>query len=51
MLLAYLRVLLIHLSRLYTGQFGDEDARDGCLLLKRFNTLIAEHFAQTRDFP
>lgn len=48
MLLAYLRILLIYLSRLYTEQFTTDllANRD---LLKKFKTLIGEKFEETHD--
>ncbi len=48
MLLAYLRVLLIYLSRLYNEQFC-EDVPEGKLLLKKFQTLINEQYKELHD--
>jgi AraC family transcriptional activator of pobA len=49
MLLAYLRVLLIYISRLYTTQFAHDDGFDNRELLKRFKALVADNFAQWHD--
>lgn len=49
MLLAYLRVLLIYLSRLYTEQFQNEELLNGRLLLKKFLALIEKHYSQLHD--
>jgi AraC family transcriptional activator of pobA len=48
MLLAYLRVLLIYLSRLYTEQFS-EDVPEGKMLLKKFHALIDEQYKELHD--
>jgi AraC-like DNA-binding protein len=49
MLLAYLRVLLIYISRLYTAQFTRDDRLADGELLKKFKALITENFAQSHD--
>ena len=49
MLLAYLQVLLIHLSRLYTEQFADRGTSPERELLTRFYELITENFAYMHD--
>lgn len=49
MLLAYLRVLLIHVSRLYNAQFTAADTSPDRQLFDRFKTLVSEHFAQWHD--
>ena len=48
MLLAYLRVLLIYLSRLYMEQFS-EDVPEGKVLLKKFQALIEEQYKELHD--
>jgi AraC family transcriptional regulator, transcriptional activator of pobA len=49
MLLAYLRVLLIYISRLYTARFTHDDSPADRDLLKKFKTLITENFTQSHD--
>lgn len=49
MLLAYLRVLLIYLSRLYIEQYEGGDKITGRLLLKRFLALIEENYLELHD--
>jgi hypothetical protein len=49
MLLAYLQVLLIHLSRLYTEQFADRGTSPERELLTRFYELITDNFAHMHD--
>lgn len=49
MLLAYLRVLLIYISRLYTTQFADADILTNRDLLKRFKILVTENFMQLHE--
>ncbi|MEP6611818.1 MAG: AraC family transcriptional regulator [Mucilaginibacter sp.] len=49
MLLAYLRVLLIYLSRLYNEQFRNEEPSADRMLLKRFRQLIDEQYAELHD--
>ncbi len=49
MLLAYLRILLIYLSRLYNEQFKGEELSGDRLILKKFKTLIDEQFAEVHD--
>ncbi|MBC6611153.1 helix-turn-helix transcriptional regulator [Hymenobacter sp. BT507] len=49
MLLAYLNVLLVYLSRLYTAQYHPLDAADGAVLLGKFRTRIEESFTQHHD--
>jgi len=49
MLLGYLRVLLIYLSRLYNEQFKNEEPSADRLLLKNFRQLIDEHYTELHD--
>ena len=49
MLLAYLRVLLIYVSRLYTEQFTNTGQPEKRVLLKKFSTLVNEQFAKLHD--
>lgn len=49
MLLSYLRILLIYLSRLYTAQFSKEGKPADLSLLKKFKALVAEHFVQVHE--
>lgn len=49
MLSAYLQVMLIHLSRLYTAQFSNNDASSNRVLLKRFQALISENYSSVHD--
>ncbi|MGZ3757360.1 MAG: helix-turn-helix domain-containing protein [Mucilaginibacter sp.] len=49
MLLAYLRVLLIYLGRLYTEQLITDTPNDDRLLLEKFVNLINEKFYQLHD--
>lgn len=49
MLTSWLRVLVIYLSRLYTGQFGESKINRNHQLLKSFQQLISEHYANTHD--
>jgi AraC-like DNA-binding protein len=49
MLFAYLQVLLIYLSRLYTEQFSNDTASPNRELLKKFNVLILENFTRYHD--
>jgi AraC-like DNA-binding protein len=49
MLLAYLRVLLIYLGRLYTEQLTTDTPNDDRLLLKKFVNLLNEKFNQLHD--
>jgi len=49
MLLAYLRVLLIYLSRLYTAQFTSSEPSADRDLLNRFKTLVGEDFSKSHD--
>ena len=48
MLLAYLRVLVIYLSRLYTEQFNDKIPEDR-ILLNKFRVLIEEQYIHMHD--
>lgn len=48
MLTAQLRVLVIYLSRLYTGQFGS-DANNDRRLLHEFQALVEEHYRQDHE--
>jgi len=49
MLLSYLRVLLIYLSRLYTEQFKNEGPSEDRQLLKKFRQLINEQYTEVHD--
>ncbi len=49
MLLAYLRVLLIYVSRLYTTQLVNDIPNSDRLLLKNFLNLINEKYSQLHD--
>lgn len=49
MLLAYLRVLLIYLSRLYTAQFTSDNKSPDRDLLTRFTSLVSDNFTQCHD--
>jgi len=49
MILAYLRVLLIYLGRLYTEQLTTDTPNDDRLLLKKFVNLINEKYNQLHD--
>ncbi|HEY8927867.1 MAG TPA: AraC family transcriptional regulator [Mucilaginibacter sp.] len=49
MLLAYLRVLLIHLSRLYTGQYKSDEHLTDRPLLQRFQSLIEDNYTELHD--
>jgi AraC family transcriptional activator of pobA len=49
MLLSYLRVLLIYLSRLYNEQFENEEPSQDRLLLKKFRELIEEQYTEVHD--
>lgn len=49
MLLAYLRVLLIYLSRLYNQQYKNEEPSADRMLLKKFRQLIDEQYAELHD--
>ncbi len=49
MLLAYLRVFLIYLSRLYSAQFTVNEKSDDRYLLHRFKELVSENFTQYHD--
>lgn len=49
MLLSYLRILAIYVSRLYTEQFPDDESAADRALLKKFRTLINEQFIQLHD--
>jgi AraC family transcriptional activator of pobA len=44
MLTAWLRVLVIYMSRLYTEQFAEEKITTGYCMLKDFQALIGEHY-------
>ena len=46
---AYLHTLLIHLSRLYEQQFAVTEQNTDRQLLRRFTTLIAEHYLQLHE--
>ena len=49
MLTSWLRVLVIYLSRLYTEQFGENKITQHHHLLRRFQQLISDHYADTHD--
>ncbi|MCO5946896.1 helix-turn-helix domain-containing protein [Mucilaginibacter flavidus] len=49
MLLGYLRVLLIYLSRLYNEQFKSEEPSADRMLLKNFRQLIDEQYTELHD--
>ncbi|MFB9845387.1 AraC family transcriptional regulator [Mucilaginibacter ginsenosidivorans] len=49
MLLAYLRVLLIYLSRIYTEQFVKPAGQSERVLLNRFKALIEERYLELHD--
>ena len=49
MLLAYLRVLLIYTSRLYTEQFTNDEGLADRDLLRKFKSLVAENFERVHD--
>jgi len=49
MLLAYLRVLLIYLSRLYTEQYSVTEYSADRELLRRFRTLVGEHYIECHN--
>lgn len=49
MLLGYLRILLIYLSRLYNEQYTIENKSADYTLLNRFRTLVSNHFAESHD--
>ncbi len=49
MLLGYLKVLLIYLSRLYNEQFKSDDPFADRMLLKRFRTLIDGQYTEVHD--
>jgi AraC family transcriptional activator of pobA len=49
MLLAYLRVLLIYVSRLYTEQFNEDNSLVNRDLLKKFKSLVTEKSAECHD--
>jgi AraC-like DNA-binding protein len=49
MLLAYLKVLLIYISRLYTEQYTNANPAADRELLKKFKALIAENFVDAHE--
>ncbi len=49
MLLAYLQVLLIYISRLYTEQYANKNVPADRELLKKFKALIAENFVVAHE--
>lgn len=49
MLLSYLRILLIHLSRFYSEQFTADGISADRDLLNRFKALVGEHFTESHD--
>ena len=49
MLLAYLRVLLIYLSRFYREQFTTDEKSADRELLNRFKNLVSDHFTEYHE--
>lgn len=49
MLNAYLRVLLIYLSRIYTAQYENAEPSADKKLLKRFQAAVEEHYLELHD--
>lgn len=49
MLLAYLRVFLIYMSRLYNEQYAGKKGPANRELLKNFKALVVEHYTQLHD--
>lgn len=49
MLSAYLQIMLIHLSRIYTDRFSNDNVSSNRELLKKYQGLIAQNFAQIHD--
>ena len=49
MLSAYLQVMLIYLSRIYTERFDDGSTNENRELFKKFQGLIAENFQRVHD--
>ena len=49
MLLAYLRVLLIYLSRLYNEQASPDPGTADSALISRFKALVSAHFTECHD--
>ena len=49
MISAYMRVLLIYLSRLYNEQFSEEETESSRALLKKFTKHIEESFSQCHE--
>lgn len=49
MVLAYMKVLFIYLSRLYTEQFSSQEQLPGKLLLKRYLTKIDEAYTSNHE--
>ncbi|MFD2147305.1 helix-turn-helix domain-containing protein [Mucilaginibacter antarcticus] len=49
MVIGYLRILMIYLSRLYTEQFNEAGALPDRVLLKRYLTKIEENYQQQHD--
>lgn len=49
MLMAYMHVLLIHLSRLYTAQFNNSEAVADRVLLKKYLSKIEESYTELHE--
>jgi AraC family transcriptional activator of pobA len=49
MLQAYLRVLLIYLSRLYTEQYGQQSLVPDKLILKKFRSLVEDNYRDKHE--
>lgn len=49
MLMSYMRVLTIYLSRLYTEQFSSKNAVPDRALLKKYLTKIEEHYSEQHE--
>jgi AraC family transcriptional activator of pobA len=49
MVMGYMRILMIYLSRLYTQQFNDAEAASDGLLLKRYLSKIDENYLEHHE--
>jgi AraC-like DNA-binding protein len=49
MLMAYMQVLIIYLSRLYTEQVSDEERFPGKVLLKKYQEKIEESYIEQHE--
>jgi AraC-like DNA-binding protein len=49
MLMSYMRVLMIYLSRLYADQFNNADAAPDRVLLKRYLNKIEDNYTQSHE--